>query len=156
MELLVFSDSHGHVQPMLDITADEKPDAVIHLGDCVSDAKELAQVFPYITVYSISGNNDFDFNAVREKEFVIGGKKIFITHGHHFNVKNRIDLLKSAASARGADIVMFGHTHVPLHDFDGKLHILNPGALYRPVKGIKTYAKLTIDDGINIEMKVCR
>ena len=33
---------------------------------------------------------------------------------------------------RGADIVMFGHTHRPLIDLDGSVWAVNPGSISQP------------------------
>ena len=38
--------------------------------------------------------------------------------------------LVCAARERQADILLFGHTHQPLIDYDDGLHILNPGSLH--------------------------
>ena len=46
----------------------------------------------------------------------------------------------------GADVLLFGHTHVPLVDYDGALWVMNPGAAgdyTRPTCGL-----LTIREGI--------
>ena len=33
-----------------------------------------------------------------------------------------------AAKEQGADILLFGHTHMPMTDCDEGLHIMNPGS----------------------------
>lgn len=154
MKILVFSDTHGYVQPVMNIVSSELPDVVIHLGDCLKDAKALSSKYPHMPVYSVRGNNDFNFSINLEKELIISGKKLFLTHGHaQYNVKNGLSSLISAAYSREADIVMFGHTHKAYYEFNGKLHILNPGAVFMPSNGIKTYAELIIDDEINVKIK---
>ena len=35
-----------------------------------------------------------------------------------------------AARERKADILLFGHTHVPMQDYDDGLYVLNPGSLH--------------------------
>ena len=42
MRIVVFSDSHGSVEPMLHAVREEKPDLVLHLGDHARDAEALA------------------------------------------------------------------------------------------------------------------
>ena len=32
-KIVVLSDSHGNIQPMLDVVRFEKPDLILHLGD---------------------------------------------------------------------------------------------------------------------------
>ena len=40
--------------------------------------------------------------------------------------------IKREAKGRGCDIVMFGHTHRPLVDYDKKVIAINPGSLSYP------------------------
>ena len=40
--------------------------------------------------------------------------------------------IKSVAKSKGADIVMFGHTHIPVIDYDDDIIALNPGSLSHP------------------------
>ena len=47
----------------------------------------------------------------REKEIELGGKKIWLTHGHNYYVSLDLKVIEQEAVARGMDIVMFGHTH---------------------------------------------
>ena len=44
------------------------------------------------------------------------------------------------ARERQADILLFGHTHQPLTDYDDGLYILNPGSL----RGRGTYGLLDV------------
>ena len=46
MKYLVLSDSHGNVDNMVRAVEREKPDGIIHLGDCWRDAEELHELFP--------------------------------------------------------------------------------------------------------------
>ena len=46
MKYLVLSDSHGNVDNMVRAVEREKPDGIIHLGDCWRDAEELNELFP--------------------------------------------------------------------------------------------------------------
>ena len=46
MKYLVLSDSHGNVDNMARAVEREKPDGIIHLGDCWRDAEELHELFP--------------------------------------------------------------------------------------------------------------
>ena len=36
----------------------EKPDAVLHLGDHTDDAHDLGRAFPGLAIISVRGNND--------------------------------------------------------------------------------------------------
>lgn len=45
----------------------------------------------------------------------------------------------------GADVLLFGHTHIPLVDRAGELTIMNPGTCSR--HGRVTYGLITIENG---------
>lgn len=61
-----------------------------------------------------------------------------MTHGHAFSVKSGYQEICREASGQGADIVLFGHTHLPLLEYiekgtirgvDRNLVLFNPGSL---------------------------
>lgn len=41
-----------------------------------------------------------------------------------------------AAKERGADVLLYGHTHVPMTDYEDGLYILNPGSLRSGTYGV--------------------
>ena len=116
------------MQEMRRTVRKEKPDMIIHLGDHYSDAQKLSEEFPKIPFEMVSGNCDRCL-APSEKSLEIEGKTLFICHGHTLGVKRDLLSLKYAALEKGADIALFGHTHVPFYDFDGRLHMMNPGSI---------------------------
>lgn len=85
MKLIVFSDSHRrNSSDMLVIIDEEKPDAVLHLGDVVDDADDIRSVYPDLKVYNVRGNNDYGWRAqdVQDNLIVCAGQvKLFLTHG---------------------------------------------------------------------------
>ena len=70
-----------------------------------------------------------------------------LTHGHSERVKNGLIPLLVEAQVKKVQVVLFGHTHVPLIVEDSGVLLVNPGtaASYYCEKG--TYAILTIDKG---------
>lgn len=59
--------------------------------------------------------------------FKVCGKTIFVTHGHLYDAKSGLYRITSAAREAGADILLFGHTHMPLTLYEDGLYIMNPG-----------------------------
>lgn len=58
----------------------------------------------------------------------MGPVKMFITHGHLYNVRyGDLTRLVYAAMEEGARIVAFGHTHEALYEEMGGVTVLNPG-----------------------------
>jgi hypothetical protein len=108
----------------------ERPDGVLHLGDVVRDALRLQEDFPDLPMEQIRGNCDMGVSDIpEEKEIFLGGKRIWMLHGHTYWVKMGLNLLTAEAQTRGVDVVTFGHTHQPLCDRNGPLWILNPGTV---------------------------
>ena len=144
MKILILSDSHRNLEPMIEAVTLEKPDVIFHLGDLESDAIELNKKFPNIPMHSVSGNCDLLPFGVRKILITEGGKKIFATHGHVYSVKSGLDGLINTAAAAGADVCLFGHTHIPYFAEAADMLVINPGACG---SGRHPYGVLIIEDG---------
>jgi len=150
MRILVFSDSHGHKRAMEDAVLEYKPDIILHLGDYSSDCAHLRDLFPELEVRGVRGNCDMCGNEPLMDEFMLGGKRFFMTHGHFYKVKLGLDAIINNALARGADVLLFGHTHVPVFKNVSGMLAINPGAAAH-FSG--TYAVLDIAEGdIHVQM----
>ena len=150
MRILVFSDSHKSVEPCARVIENIiGVDMVLHAGDHASDCAELERIFPDIDFKYVSGNCDFS-KAPSELLIEASGKRIFLTHGHGYAVKFDSDYytIKNKGAELSADLVVFGHTHVPVCDFSQNPPILNPGS----IKHTGTYAVIEIEDG---KLKAC-
>lgn len=132
MRVLIVSDTHGRKWG-LDSALEEAGDIdmLIHLGDVEGDEAYIDAVVD-CEKHVIRGNNDFFSDLPKEEEFYIGGRKVFITHGHAYYVSLDPEYIREEGKARGVDIVMFGHTHRPYYEDDNGIIILNPGSLSFP------------------------
>ena len=128
MKILVLSDSHRSLGAMLDAVDAEKPDAVIHLGDHITDAEELRYVYDKLPVCAVAGNCDYAPEAREELVTEYAGVRFFLTHGHRYGVKSGTEALRAAAVRCGAQVVLFGHTHIPFSEEQDGLWLMNPGA----------------------------
>ena len=124
----MFSDSHGYAEKMLSAIRDTSPDLIIHLGDGGIDIEKTKTQFPLIPLKAVRGNCDISSSLPESDLFSVSGIKIFITHGHLFGVKKSTALLTDKAVKIGADIVMYGHTHIADYFKIGKIHVINPGS----------------------------
>ena len=132
MKILVVSDTHRKLENLKVILEREQPmDLLIHLGDAEGDEDSIAEMAG-CRLEIVAGNNDFFSNRPREKELRIGSYRVLITHGHYYYVSAGLDTLRKEAYSRGMDIVMFGHTHRPLIEYDKELTVINPGSLSYP------------------------
>ncbi len=145
IRILVFSDTHGIIEGCIrTISNIGAVDMILHAGDTSGDAADLSYIFPDIPIRYVSGNCEIS-RADTNLEIVAENKKIFLTHGHLFNVKNELactSLIKHS-KAIGADIAVFGHTHKPLCQNLGDLILLNPGS----AKYGNTYGVIEIENG---------
>lgn len=144
MKILIFSDSHRNIEPMVYAVTEERPDAVIHLGDLESDAEELRNRFPALTIYGVSGNCDFMPLSPRRILLKLAGKTVFAAHGHTYGVKSGYAAIINTAMTAGADILLFGHTHQAMEKELPELLVINPGSIGM---GARTYGVLTMENG---------
>lgn len=132
MRILVVSDTHGrHTNLDQILKKVGEMDMFIHLGD-VENGDVYLDVIIECEKHIVGGNNDFFSGLPREDEFYIGKKKVYITHGHQYGVAYGVEEIKREGLSRGADIVMFGHTHRPYLEIGENITILNPGSVSYP------------------------
>jgi len=103
-------------------------EAVIHAGDffAASALEEIEAICP--TVHAVHGNVD-DATLRRRLppslELDLGGRTVAVTHDAG-PAKGRLARLR--ARFPEADAVVFGHSHLPLHEEEGGFQIFNPGS----------------------------
>jgi putative phosphoesterase len=103
-------------------------EAVIHAGDfsAASVLDELEAICP--VVHAVRGNVDEPelWDRLPESiEIEVGGRTIAVIHDAGPR-KGR--LARMRARFPDADAVVFGHSHLPLHEEDGGFQIFNPGS----------------------------
>lgn len=148
MKILITGDTHGREMYLARIINKVSPiDMLVHLGDFEGGAEFIRKIVP-CRLEIVSGNNDFYTGIPKEKMISIGSYNVLLTHGHRYGVYSGTGLLLEAAKRNHADIVMFGHTHVPMiHKTEG-IWFVNPGSpvLPRQQDRIPTYIIMEIDD----------
>lgn len=155
MKIVVISDTHGNNKDVIEkISENKKPDLIFHLGDYVEDGIKISKVFG-IKAIIVRGNGDMGLTKYNEDELIeIKGKKIFLTHGHKYNVSNGLTNLYYKALELGADVVLFGHTHIPINIKENGIIMMNPGSpsLPRGNNGTKTFGIVEIKSEIKTEI----
>ena len=146
--LVVVSDSHGNPAALRRAIA-SVPDAnaVFFLGDGIRDLLQVREEFPGLRFYPVAGNCDYGALEPTDGLAAFDGVVIFYTHGHMYGVKYDLDTLADAASARGAEVALFGHTHIPHAETRSGVFLFNPGSCGRCYTGPDTYGILTLDKG---------
>lgn len=132
MKILIVSDTHRYNDNYLYVLEKVAPvDMVVHCGDIEGSEYLIAQSAG-CPVQMVRGNNDFFSDLPREKEFYIGKYKVWLTHGHNYGVMITDRYIKSEARERGVDIVIYGHSHRPVVEYENDLIAVNPGSLTYP------------------------
>ena len=148
-KILVISDVHGRLRDLRWVLQNEPADALFFLGDGLYDldtALELRKTPLPCPVYRVRGNCDVGYPDPAEGLAPFAGVLFFYTHGHHYGVKMGADRLAETAGARGADVALFGHTHVrELQRGTGAAAaVFNPGSL----RDGRSYGVVTVTDGV--------
>ncbi len=106
-----------------------KDDLLCVRGNCDAEVDQMVLDFPVLADYALLALDD---------------RTVFITHGHNFNTATPPPL-------KSGDILLHGHTHIPVCEpFDDKLYI-NPGSVSIP-KENSWHGYMTIE-GNKLEWK---
>lgn len=132
MKVLIISDSHGVNENIYTILEKEGPvDMLFHCGDTEGSEYTISMIAG-CACEMVMGNNDFFSTLPKEREFELLGRNILLTHGHYYYVSMGTERIMAEGIARGADIVIFGHTHRPVIIEEDGITIINPGSVSYP------------------------
>jgi putative phosphoesterase len=103
-------------------------DLILHAGDvCV--ASVLEELSAYAPVHAVIGNNDGPdvaaWGATETAELDLAGLRVGMIHDAGPK-EGRLARLRRRFP--GADLVIFGHSHIPLQAAEGNFRIFNPGS----------------------------
>jgi len=150
MKIMLVSDIHGNLECLdrvLSIYYKEKPDKIIFLGDFYSFyiKDEIDERLENIeNKYIIKGNCDSETDVLTShlpfapyyyfEEF---NKKIYCSHGNIYNIDRypHVDF----------DVLINGHTHIPMILKKNNKYFLNPGSVSYP-RGESTNSYMIIND----------
>lgn len=148
MKILIVSDTHGYDGNMWRAIHKEEPvDMFIHCGDIEHRPDELKDYFD-CPVYVVKGNNDYMLRLPEVERFEIEGRRVILTHGHHLNIYRNQDAMFYYGMENQADIVIFGHIHIPVIEEHNGITIINPGSISLPRQpgSEPTYIVMTVDE----------
>ena len=120
----------GYNPPAVAELLNQYADRIIAVrGNCDSEVDQMLLSFPMMS----------DFAWV----MLPTGQRLFLTHGHLYNGDKRPPLGKG-------DVIVHGHTHVPLAERDGEQFIFNPGSVTFPRNGLEASYGLLQDNQIKV------
>lgn len=140
MKILFVSDTHSSYD-FKQAIAHEQPDLIFHAGDSQLPPSEFVNL-PMIVV---RGNCDFGYNYEDEVLYQTPHFAYFITHGHLYNVKLSLEEVSLKAKSLGADICLFGHSHVLNITTEHGVLCLNPGS-YNVSRGVEDESYIVFDE----------
>lgn len=152
MKFVVLSDIHGRAD-LAERAASSHPDrdGVLFLGDGIRD---LSDTLTRGLFGGVRGNCDESsftggsYELSEELFLNLGEYNVIMMHGHTHSVKSGEEMAVVYASKRGADILLYGHTHMPVERYypsgykvDGytlgkPLWVMNPGSVYEGSYGL--------------------
>ena len=149
-KILVVSDSHGSDTGIRQAIKQEGEDidVLVHCGDMGHDIKASLGLDYRFDIYSVTGNCDYLLPQIPEVSFKLGYFNFLVIHGHLLDVKYSNDRIIAYAKENYADIVLFGHSHIPEIEERFGVLLVNPGSISLPrqFSRNKTYAVVTITD----------
>lgn len=149
MKIMVASDIHGsayYCQKMTEAYKNSGAQKLLLLGDILYHGprndlpkeyapKKVIEMLNNISdeILCVRGNCDSEvdqmvlkFNIMAEYAIIYDGERmIFATHGHKFNKDNLPSLKKG-------DILLHGHTHIPVNESIDGIPVMNPGSVSIP------------------------
>ena len=159
MNFLILSDSHRNKANVeAAVRRSRNIDAILFLGDGLGDLG-YEPSFMSVPVFSVRGNCDMFFSGEAEDELILHFDEytIMMMHGHRFGVKSSFEAAAAHAANAVADILLFGHTHIPMEKYLGAgeevcgvklkkpLHIFNPGSIGTADSGHYSFGTMTLD-----------
>ena len=159
MQVVVLADTHaprrwkgipeGLCAPL------SRAEVILHAGDvCTPDV--LDALAGFAPVHAVLGNNDGPavaaWGAPETLELVLGGVRVAMIHD------------SGARQGRGrrmrrrfpdADLVVFGHSHIPFDGVEDGVHLFNPGSpTDRRRQPVGTYGVLQLADGVVVRHEI--
>ncbi len=127
MLIAVTGDTHGRIDAVKSELEGKKPDYLLHTGDFYADGIRLAYHLG-IDFAGVRGNCDTGKRGKQEEILDLAGYRFCIIHGHQHRVKTSLNNVYYYGQEIGADVVVFGHTHVPCCEFQDGIWLINPGS----------------------------
>lgn len=164
MKWLIASDIHGSAlfcEKLIDAFKEENADRMILLGDLLYHGprndlpegyapKKVIELLNGMTekILCVRGNCEAEvdqmvlgFPVLADYAFLaLGNRVVFLTHGHIFNEEH-------LPSLSDGDILLHGHTHIPVCRKHETYVYMNPGSVSIPKDG-SYHGYMTLEDGL--------
>ncbi|MDW3778925.1 phosphodiesterase [Kluyvera cryocrescens] len=167
MKLMFASDIHGSLpatERVLSLFAQSGAQWLVILGDVLNHGPRNALPEGYVPaqvaerlnsvaerIIAVRGNCDSEVDQMLLhfpitapwQQVLTDAQRLFLTHGHLYGPDN----LPPLASG---DVLIFGHTHLPVAEKHGEIFLFNPGSVSIPKGGFA--ASYGMMDGRNLQV----
>ena len=146
MRIGVLGDIHGNLRGLERALRTMGPiDHLLFTGDGYREISKIKHNLS-VPIIGVAGNCDFSTEYPSEQIFQLESHQVMLTHGHRYGVKQGLTTISLAGRERGVNLIVFGHTHLPLNTEWEGIKLFNPGTLCpeRAYRGV-TYGMIEID-----------
>jgi putative phosphoesterase len=133
MKLGIVSDTHmpykGNVLPRALVDGLQGVDLILHAGD-FTDPAVIGILEEIAPVEAVTGNNDGEEiyeRFGRKKMLTLAGFRVGLIHGDGFHKTTEERAIDAFRDDR-PDLIIFGHSHIPLHRMEEGIMMFNPGS----------------------------
>lgn len=147
MLVAVVGDTHGRIDRVQIELHHKKLDYLLFTGDFYEDGVKLAGNLR-VPFAGVRGNSDFARKGKKEQILDLNGYRVYVVHGHQYGVKRSLNNLWYRGEEVKAELVLFGHTHVPCCEQIEGRWFFNPGSpTYPRGHNPGTYGLISLDHG---------
>jgi uncharacterized protein len=127
-------------------------DLILHAGD-ICTPSVLAELAAYAPVHAVRGNNDGpDIDAPQTLELTLAGVRVAMIHDSGQAAGRAARMHRRFPDA---DLVVFGHSHIPMDVTGSGVRIFNPGSpTDRRRQPHGTIGVLTLDAGAVVSAEI--
>lgn len=97
-------------------------------GNCDSEVDQMMLTFPLMA---------------RWQQVLLSDRRLFLTHGHHYNPNN-------LPALTAGDVFVYGHTHLPQAEKIAEIYCFNPGSASLPKGGYPASFGIKTGDTLQI------
>ncbi|MFZ5946185.1 MAG: metallophosphoesterase family protein [Bacillota bacterium] len=143
----VISDTHGLLRPEV-INQLKESNLILHIGDIGKEnvLTDLRRIAPVIAVRGNCDKGEWAEKLPLTQAVDVENQRFYLIHD--------IMQIQMDGEAKGANIVIFGHSHMPSMEYKENVHYLNPGSCGpRRFKLPVSMAVITIEEK-RIDLKI--
>jgi putative phosphoesterase len=158
MHIVVLSDTHIRRGGKTRLTAPayaalDGADLVLHCGDVLAP-EFLDELSGFAPLHAVLGNNDAELSGVLATEAIVDVDGVSVGMIHDAGPsRRRRERLRAVFPT--CDVIVFGHSHIPVDELTDGVLLMNPGsATQRRRQPHRTIGLLDVRDGALVDHEI--